>query len=539
MDAEKLSSIEWNKSDLKKFAESIGKKHEVEEAGNDVINRHQEKFFDSVRVKGELTDLEPKHSQLSKPYEYLVLKYGILLCLIKKTDLKTPFSDVQQEVIEWEKSISKKAESKEEVQSRPLRILSMSAAEYKNKITDEELNLIQRYIRHHNETSDTQTDKHNLQDFFLELAGEGKFPKVPKQAKEEHNRQDIKNAIYGLRNQGLVYIVKPEDTKIVGIPKEAEKTVREWLNIAMQEGNFRSMLTELADEDWISYDEIGDVQEKFLDGREGRSYEDKIDTLVEHDIHPADVLQETLDKEEAKNIIREYNLKEIMREKINLRKSKEVLIDHIIRFFEVTGDDEGRDDWELFLDSFYGISTFDPDRISGRLLKRIDFDQGTKKALESLFEEATASLFKNVFEYDDVKLAGQSKGNSEVADGEIKIDGGWCLWDNKGKTDGEPYKITSDERRAFESYISSKRDPVRIFVIIAPDFDERTLKELNKVNKKPEYDAEFCLIKSDDFQRLTSFIKEQDESFRVPVDVFDNTEVLNVDDAIELLEDIN
>lgn len=537
MDAQQLSQTEWNKSDLKKFLESVNAKWRVDEQGEEALieKKCEKKLFDEDRVEEELQRFEPAHNEFSNnPFQYFVLKYGIFRCLFGEDDYRTSMSDLQGKVRDWEKSFDNEEEVEERSKKHPIRVLAKSATDYEKELSKDELNLIRKYIEYHNKNCEFKSYEYHWEDLFQELSNMGKFPKVPPQAKGEHSREDIKHAIYGLRNQGLVYIVKPEDSKIVGVPDETRRTVRHWMNISLEEERFKSLLSELS-EDLLGIDRFREVQKEIFGETTGKGFNKKIDSIIEQGIHPEDFFKLALDKEKAKEIIREYNMKEVM--DIHLGAKKEDLISSILRFFEEDQQDEGKEKWELYLDSYYAISTFNVDQVSRPLLK--DLEGNKQKVLEEGFETATGAIFRNVFGYDEVQDQGQKLGGATKADGKIELDNGVILWDNKGKKNGKQYKMKTGDRRAFEDYIGGYKS-VPSFLIIAPDFHDNTLKEVKKLDQKGGIDTEFCLIKSKDFQRLGEFLlANKDPDKEVPSSIFENTGVMDFEITKEVLSEEN
>lgn len=140
--------------------------------------------------------------------------------------------------------------------------------------------------------------------------------------------------------------------------------------------------------------------------------EKRRENIVEKGVYPSDLFEETLAKDDLKAIVDTYGLDAH-------KQKKDEMIEKTIEYFEESQRrvEPGDPDVELFLEFYDDISNGNIEQIPPQLQGLVD-DPDQTKVLEILFEEATAEIFKEVFNLDGTQLLGQ-RASGSVADGEI------------------------------------------------------------------------------------------------------------------------
>ncbi|WP_255192727.1 hypothetical protein [Natronobeatus ordinarius] len=531
-----LIDEEWESHERKRFLKDDTKvkteafdpesfKHEGFEDREKYLETYAPALADEERLALELNDFEPPRlgSINDSPYQALVIRYGLLRTLIQQRGYKMDKTALLESVQTWQRRLVD--EYVEEDFSDDLLHLAKAAVDYGSDVDDSELHMVYSYFELHNED---QSQKHNYytwMDFFKRLAAIDRFPKVSRSEKPEHAIDTIEKGLWSLQEQAIVYeVVDPKHGDVVGIPEEYVDFIREWLYYEMSEESFLTMLETL---------DYFDDQSRLVDARahfgvtsatKGRN-DLRRESLVNAGVYPSELLESMLTKNELKEIVDQYGLD------AHKRRTGE-MIQQTIEYFEQSQTDlvEDEVDAELYLNCFEDISDGNIQLIPPQLQETVDEADQSKK-LEVLFEEATAEIFREVFNLDGTNLLGQQASGS-VADGEIEQDGEWLLWDNKRRSG--KFKLGANTQSTIKNYIDTKNQQhqVKWFVIIAPDFTETALTNANQLEKLVG-GIDIRLIRSVDFVRLAEYwLENHDKDGReLPLSTFYGSDLFDVDTA--------
>lgn len=477
------------------------------------------------RVRGELNNFQPPRlsSINGSAYQALVIRYGILRLLIEQPAYQMEKEELLASVQAWQLEILDSYEEGDFDDGDELLHLSKAAVTHGSDIDDSELHLIFRFFELQNRVRDWKHEYYCWEDVFARLASIDRFPKVSRSESPEHALDTIEKGLWSLQEQALVYEIIDDDGKrVVGIPEDYADILQDWLPYEMSEANYRTMLETL--EPFDRQPVLIETRETFgitakNHGRNARRREN----IVEKAVFPSDLFREVLEKDDLKLMVDEYGL-----DAHKFRTGE--MIEAIIEYFEQTQRrvEEGEPDVELFLEFYADISNGYMDEIPPQLQRLVD-DPDQSKQLEILFERATAEVFGGIFNLSETDLLGQHSSGT-VADGQIKQDGKWLLWDNKRRAGN--FKLDSTTRSKIKNYIDTKSQQHEVgwFVIIAPDFAESAAKNA-KLMETQLNDVDIRLVKADDFQELAEFWRESfgESGHEFPLSMFNGTGLLDIE----------
>lgn len=483
------------------------------------------------RLDIELNDFTPPRLSAinGSPYQALVIRYGILRTLIAQQDYSMKKEPLLDAVQSWQRDIIDGFDEDAFPSDDNLLHLAKAASEYKNDIDDSELHLIYHYLRVRNQEKKWKHDHATWVDFFERLSSIDRFPKVSRSEKPSHALDTIEKGLWSLQEQAITYeIVHPEDGNLVGIPEDYVDYVKDWLYYEMSEDNYLSMLDELAPFD--DMDTLNSARETF--GVTSKTYgrnDKRRESLVKAGVFPSDLLAESVTKDELKEIVDTYGLD------AHKQRTHE-MIDATIEYFEQSqaAVDDGEPTFELYLKTFEDIADGQVNRVPPQLQGTVT--EGTQsEQLDILFEQATAEIFEEVFQLDETNLLGQTASGT-VADGEIKQDGRWLLWDNKRRSG--KFKLGASTRATIKSYIDTKNQQhdVEWFLIIAPGFADSAEEDALRLEMQTGVDIR--LIEAGDFKRLASLWRDKFGSpdRELPLSIFTGSGEVDLDIVEGMLE---
>lgn len=485
---------------------------------------------DPERLDAELTDFTPPRLKKmnNSPYQALVLRYGVLQTLIKQHDFYMEKGALLDAVKSWQKDVIDRFEAGD-FSNDDLLHLAKAAIDYQNDIDDSELHMVSAYLQIRNQDIRWKHRHATWLDFFHRLASIDRFPKVSRSERPSHAIDTIKQGIWSLQEQAVLYEVADSDEgSIVGIPEDYVDHIRKWLYYEMSRENYLRMLEEL--DPFDHQDLLIEARELFgVDSPTGGRNDRRRESLVDAGVFPSDLLREVLSKDDLKLVVDEYSLD------ANKRYTDE-MIEATIAYFEqsqtLVEDDEPTA--ELFLKCYDDIADGNVDRVPPQLQKVVDRG-GPSDKLEILFERATAEIFKEIFNLSGTTLLGQSASGT-VADGEIEQDENWLLWDNKRRVG--PFKLGASTRATMKSYIDRKNQQhdVRWFVIIAPVFAESAADDALKLEMQTGVNIR--LLRAEDLQRLANIWlgKFAGDGRALPLSIFNGAGRLNLGIVEETLD---
>lgn len=505
-------------------------KHEGFEDRETYVEQFVPALADDGRLERELNDWTPPRlkSLNNSPYQSLVIRYGILRTLIQQQDFEMEKSALLSAVKSWQQEIIDEFEEGDFTQDNLL-YLAKAAVDYGNDIDDSELHMVYQYFTIRNQSKNWKHEHVTWLDFFHRLSSIDRFPKVSRSERPSHAIDTIKKGLWSLQEQAIVYeVVDSDEGNVVGIPEEYVDFVRDWLYFEMSEENYLRMLEEL---------EVSDRQDILIESRDlfnidtptqGRN-EKRRASIVNAGVFPSDLFHEVVDKNELKNIVDRYSLD------AHKRKTEE-MIEATIEYFEqsqtVVEDEEPTVD--LYLKCYDDIADGNVQRVPPQLQGVVEEESQSEK-MDVLFEQATAEIFKEIFNLGGTNLLGQTSSGT-VADGEIEQDSDWLLWDNKRRSG--PFKLGASTRSTIKSYIDRKNQQheVNWFLVIAPEFSDSAEDDALKIEMQTGVDVR--LLRAEDIQRLANIWegKYASPERELPLSVFKGAGRLNLDIVEETLE---
>lgn len=526
MRLEDLADKKWNHYEKQRFLNDDKKrstdsfdpetfKHDGFEDREKYIEEYVPALADESRLEKELNNFTPPrlHDMNDSPYQALVLRYGILRTLVRQHDYQMERSNLLEEVKSWQIVVIETFDEDDFPDDDNLLHLARAATEYQNDIDDSELHLIHEFMRIRNEGTTWKHEHYTWLDIFQRLSSIDRFPKVSSSDKPSHAIDTIRQGLWSLQEQAIVYeISHPEEGNLIGLPEDYVEFVREWLHYEISDDNYLQMLEEL--DPFNNRRILMKAKDTFdIDRQNDGLNEKRRENIVKEGVYPSDLFREVLKKDHLKQFVDEYGLD------AHKLKSEE-MIEATINYFEQSQTivDDGEPAADLYLKCYDDIADGSVDRVPPQLHQLVD--EGTEaEKLDILFEKGTAEIFTEIFNLDGTELLGQTAGGT-VADGEVEQDGKWLLWDNKRRTD--EFKLGASTRAKIKSYIDTKNQQhnVRWFLIIAPDFADSA--EENALGLEMETDVDIRLVPSDEFRRLANFWKDNlaSQDRELPLSVF-------------------
>lgn len=541
MELRDLIDKDWKSYERKRFLKDNTKektdafdpesfKHDGFENREKYLETYVSALADKERLDLELNDFTPPRTSSinDSPYQALVIRYGILRTLIQQLDYNMEKESLLEAVQSWQKRVIEEF-SEDDFSDDELLYLAKAAVDYKSDLDDSELHMLYSYFELHNRAADRKHEYFTWFDLFKRLSAIDRFPKVSRSEKPEHALDTIEKGLWSLQEQAIVYeIMDDEKGDLVGIPEDYVDYIRDWLYYEMSDENFLNMLEQL--EPFDDQARLIEASEAFNITAKNYGRNDKRrENIVKAGVFPSELLDEVLLKDELKEIVDQYAL-----DAHKLKKGE--MIEKTIEYFEQSQKylDEGEADAELYLKCYEDIADGNIERIPPQIQEIVDEeDQATR--LEILFEEATAEIFKDVFNLEGTKLLGQV-ASGIVADGEVEQDGKWLLWDNKRRAD--KFKLGSNTQSKIKNYIDTKsqQHDVEWFLVIAPDFTKKAVDNATQLEKQVG-GKDIRLVKAEDFKRLAIFWQDNyDKSGReLPLSIFYGSDILNLEETKEAL----
>ncbi len=536
MKLSELIDANWNSYERKRFLNDDPKsktdsfdpesfKHDGFSDRKKYLESYAPALAEEERVKKELTNFTPPRLSAinGSPYQALVIRYGILQTLIQQPDFSMNKDALLEAVQGWQRGIVDDFEESDFSNDDALLHLSKAAVSHGTDIDDSELHMIYQYFELHNDAQDWKHQYYTWVDVFQRLSTIDRFPKVSRSEKPEHALDTIEKGLWSLQEQAIVYEIADENLgDLVGIPEDYSDFIEDWLLYEISDENYHTMLNSL--EPFSRQSLLIEASDTFGINRKNHGLNEKRrENLVKEGVYPSDLFREVLDKSDLKTIVDQFGLD------AHKLKNEEMIV-KTIEYFEESQRrvDSGEPDVELFLEFYEDISDGMVEDIPPQLQELVDESDQSKK-LEILFEEATAEIFKEVFNLEGTNLLGQ-QASGTVADGEIAQDGKWLLWDNKRRTG--KFKLGSSTRSKIKNYIETKdhQHDVQWFLIIAPDFASSAKQNANLMEKQLN-SVDIRLVRSGDFQELARFWQESfgDSKTEFPLSMFNGSDTLNVD----------
>lgn len=543
MELAELVDADWSSYERKRFLKDDSKtkidgfdpesfKHDGFEDREKYLETYVPALANEERLHAELTNFTPPRLGAinGSPYQALVIRYGLLQTLIRQPEFEMEKEPLLECVQNWQREIIDGIEDGDFDEGDELLHLAQAAVDHGNDIDDSELHMIYRYMEFHNRAQEWKHEYYTWQDVFERLSALGRFPKVSRSEKPEHAIDTIEKGLWSLQEQALVYEVVDEELgDVVGIPDDYTEFIADWLCYEMSDENYLTMLNTLEPFDRQSLlVEAADTFE--IDRKNHGRNEKRRENIAEEGVYPSDLFEAVVPKDDLKAIVDRFGLDAH-------KQKRDEMIEATIAYFEQSqrGIEDETSRVGLFLEFYDEIADGHVEEIPPQLQGLVDESNQSKK-LEILFEEATAEIFRDVFNLDGTNLLGQ-QASGTVADGEIEQDGRWLLWDNKRRS-GE-FKLGSTTRSKIKNYIDTKNQQhdVQWFLIIAPGFTESAEENADLMEKHLD-GVDIRLARATDFQELARFWQESfgDTNKEFPLSMFNGSNILEIDTLTRALE---
>lgn len=544
MELRELPDRDWNSHEKRRFLKDRTKTStddfdpdSFEHEGFDDRQRFVEKYVPALaseeRLEAELNDFRPPRmsSMNDSSYQSLVIRYGVLRTLIKQLDYDMEKQELLESVQTWQRNIIENFDGSDFNEDDELLHLARAGVDYKSELNDSELHMIHSYFSLHNKSKNRRHNYYTWLDFFKRLAAIERFPKISRSDKPEHALDTIKQGVWSLQEQAMVYEVKDSEGRdIVGIPEDYIPFVRDWLDYEMSHDNYLSMLNQISYFDSQSL--LIEAAERF-DVETARSNQRRRKNIAKAGVSPTELLSELLTNSELQEIIDEFGLEANRRRNDNMIAKIIEYFEHSQKYANMESDEPTVD---LYLRSFEEISDGNIERIPPQLQSEVPDEENPVRRLDMLFEEATAEIFENAFNLGGTTLKGYT-ATGTVPDGEIEQDGSWLLWDNKRRSG--KFQLDSDTRSKIKDYIDTKNQQhdVEWFLILAPEFSTSAEKEAIKLEKKVGVDIR--MITADDFRSLAGFWSERfaKDGRELPMSVFYGSGIVDLEPVKESLDE--
>lgn len=538
-----LVDSEWNSYERKRFLKDDPKtktdvfdpesfKHDGFDDMETYLEFYVPALAEDERLAAELTNFTPPRLRdiNSSPYQALVIRYAILRTLIRQPNFKMRKPDLLDTVQAWQRQIIEEYKGGDFDATDELLHLSQAAVEHGTDVDDSELHMIYRFMEFHNRAQQWKHEYYTLEDVFRRLSTIDRFPKVSRSEKPEHAIDTIEKGLWSLQEQAIVYeIVDDERGDVVGIPEEYTEFIAKWLCYEMSDENYLTMLETL--EPFNRQDLLVEASDTFGINRKNRGLNEKRrENIVAEGVYPSDLFEAVLSKDDLKAIVDRFGLDAH-------KQKRDEMVEATIAYFEQSqrGVEPEAEKVDLFLEFYDEIADGKVDEIPPQLQGLFDEPNQSKK-LEILFEEATAEIFREIFNLEGTELLGQGASGT-VADGEIEQDGMWLLWDNKRRTG--KFKLGSTTRSKIKNYIDTKNQQhdVHWFIIIAPEFASSALDDANLMEKHLG-GVDIRLVRAADFQALARFWQDEfgGASKEFPLSMFNGSDLLNIDTLTRALK---
>lgn len=543
MELRELPDKTWNSRELSRFLKDDGKQsvagfapssfmHEGFEDREQYVEEFVPKLRHPERLEAELNHFQPPRLRKmnGSPYQALVIRYAILRTLVKQPDYSLELGELLTQVQQWQLHIIEEYDEESFSEDDDLLHLAQAAVDYGSDIDDSELHLIHSYFELHNQAQERLHNYYTWLDLFRRLAAIDRFPKVSRSDSPDHAQDTIKQGVWSLQEQAIVYEVKGNDNEdIVGIPSDYVDYIKDWLYYEM---SYENKLRLLESVDPLDHQgRLIEIAETF-GAEKAVTNEERRENIAKAGVYPSELLTESLTIDELRDVIDEFGLDAD-------KRRKEDMIEKVIDYFEYSSRWEDEEDEgatvELYLSSYENIADGTVERIPPQLHQAVDEDDPEAK-LEILFEKATATIFEEAFNLDKTTLLGQQSSGS-VADGEVTQDGEWLLWDNKRRS--EPFKLNSTTRAKIKNYIDTKNQQhdVEWFLLIAPEFADSTENNALKIEKQTGVTVR--LLTANDLRSLAEFWGDRfaDEDQELPLSIFYGAGEFDLEPAKETLEE--
>lgn len=318
---------------------------------------------------------------------------------------------------------------------------------------------------------------------------EAKSGRFPEQGNRLHTLDDIDNARKVLQTKGLLMCVKDADGNMCDIiPADIASGIRAYYGIEIRSYGYERLI------DYV----IKKTKKSYLVGIVTKASEANRTATIELSSNPTIAeLREVIAKSiNPSNLIGGFSPRDGLdvvtistwcaELGLSTVGTKAVLISRILAYYDGLRKIEVKteDSREALLACYHQLACRD--------LKYLHSNNIIDKDLqcERLFEEATNYLFEKLLLNKPLTLTG-----TEHPDEKLSFKDKYIMWDNKSKE--SPVNL-KDHIQQFDGYIRSSDKDVVVFIVIAPEFTDRSVQEC--VDYLLNNDTQILLITADELK---------------------------------------
>lgn len=403
--------------------------------------------------------------------------------LLDQDDYISTQKDSDAAVLAYEKSIVDESNntdlSKTTRDYALFRHMLDTAWKHNNDVSVDEKNLIEALRKYLNISV---RDQHVLE------AQSGRFPS---EGNNLHTLDDIENARKTLQTKGLIMCIKNSDGDMCDIiPSDIAAGIRAYYGIEIKSYGYEKLV------DYV----IKKTKKSYLLGIVSKASDYKSVASIEISTNPtvAELRDVILRSISPSNLIGGFSPRDGMDVSalsvwcadlgLPVAGAKAVLISRILTHYDELRRIEIKteDNRESLLSCYHELACRD--------LKYLRANNIITKDLqcERLFEDATNYLFEKLLLNKPLTLTG-----TEHPDGKLSFKDKYIMWDNKSKE--TPVNL-KDHIQQFDGYIRASDKDVAVFIVIAPEFTERSVQEC--VDYLLNNDTQILLITADELKMV-------------------------------------
>lgn len=418
--------------------------------------------------------------------------------LLDQDDFISTCKDTDMAILNYEKSIIDESNnfdiSKISNDLNLFKFMLDTAWAYNDDISVDEKNLIEAVRKYLNISIKEQ---HMLE------AKSGRFPNPENIL---HTYDDIETTRKALQSKGLLMSIKNSDGELCDIiPNEIAKELRKVFGIEIRSYGYEKLVDYVIKKTKKQYliDIVNKTAQYSNTAKLNISNSPTVSELKDiilKSVKPSNLLggyhvRDGLDVNVLSNWCSELGL--------NVSGTKNALIDRILEYYDSMRKIEIKteDEREPLVQVFH--------QLAARDLKYLHSNNIIIKDLqcEHLFEDATNYIFEKMLFNKPLTLTG-----TDHPDGKLSFKDKYIMWDNKSKE--SPVNL-KDHIQQFDRYIKSSDKEVAVFMVIGPEFSDRSVQEC--VDYSLNNDTMILLITADELKSVAdNWVKKHNgESFNL------------------------
>lgn len=369
-----------------------------------------------------------------------------------------------------------------------------TAWKYNNDISVDEKNLLEALRKYLNITT---REQHMLE------AKSGRFPTPENNL---HTLTDIEATRKALQSKGLLVSIRNADGLLCDmIPDDIAVQIRKYYQIEMRSYGYEKLVDYVIKKTKKQY--LIDIVNKANQQAEKASIEISNSPTI------AELKSVILKSIQPSNLVGGFSIRDGLDVTmlsawcsdlgLNVSGNKNILISRILEYYDSLRKIEIKteDTREKLFNVYHELATRDTKFLRSNNIIEKDLQ------CEHYFEDATNYLFEKLLLNKPLTLTG-----TEHPDGKLSFKDKYIMWDNKSKETAVNLK---DHIHQFDGYIKSSEKEVSVFMVIAPDFTEKSVKEC--VDYALNNDTQILLITADELKMVAEIWskKHQGEIFNL------------------------